>query len=195
VLAAAGPALVYLYWGDVDGAGHLYGWRSLEWQTALRHVDGELGRLARRLGPDTLLVITADHGMVDVPHTNRLDLADHPELTDGIAAVGGEARFAQLYLNAPTTPGDVRRAADRFADAVGERGWVRTRDEAIAAGWFGSMVEERVRGRIGDVLIAATGSFAVIDSRTARPQVLRLIGQHGSLTPAEQQVPLLVQIG
>jgi predicted AlkP superfamily pyrophosphatase or phosphodiesterase len=195
MLTAGGPALVYLYWGEVDGAGHVYGWWSREWRRALGHVDEELARLARGLGSDTLLVITADHGMVDVPHANRLDLADHPELDDGIAVVGGEARFAQLYLDAPATPSDVRRVADRFTEAVGDRGWVRTRNEAISEGWFGSTVEDRVRGRIGDVLIASTGSFAVIDSRTARPHVLRLIGQHGSLIAAEQRVPLLVQIG
>ncbi len=48
--------------------------------------------------------------------------------------------------------------------------------------------------RIGDVLVAARGSFALVDSRTATPHVLALIGQHGSLTPAEQLVPLLVHV-
>ena len=36
------------------------------------------------------------------------------------------------------------------------------------------------------------GTFALVDSRTARPQLLALIGQHGSLTAAEQLVPLLI---
>ena len=64
---------------------------------------------------------------------------------------------------------------------IGDRAWVRTRDEAIAEGWFGP-VDDRVRGRIGDVLVAGIGPFTLVDSRTARPQVLALIGQHGSLT-------------
>jgi hypothetical protein len=78
--------------------------------------------------------------------------------------------------------------------AVGDRAWVRTREEAIAAGWFGP-VRDRVRGRIGDVVVAARGTFALVDSRTARPQLLALIGQHGSLTAAEQLVPLLIHAG
>ena len=194
LLAQPGPSLVYLYWGQVDAAGHLRGPHSAQWRTALRKVDRELMRLARRLAPDTLLVVTADHGMVDVPHAGRLDLADRPALSEGVAVVGGEARFVQLYCGPDAGPEDVSAVAARLSDALGERAWVRTRRQAISEGWFGS-VEERVVPRIGDVLVAARGSFALVDSRTARPQVLALIGQHGSLTPQEQVVPLLVHTG
>ena len=191
ILRDARPALVYLYWGDVDGAGHVNGWRSREWRRALRRTDRELSRLARGLGSGTLLLITADHGMVDVPHADRLDLADRPELDEGIAVLGGEARFAQAYCRPDAGPSDVAAVAAALSAAIGDRAWVRTRDEAIAAGWFGP-VRDRVRGRIGDVVVAARGTFALVDSRTARPQLLALIGQHGSLTAAEQLVPLLI---
>ena len=82
--------------------------------------------------------------------------------------------------------------AQRLADALGDRAWVRTREAAIDAGWFGSVVEDRVRPRIGDVLVAARGTFSLVDSRSWSPHVLNLIGQHGSLTAAELEVPLLV---
>ena len=189
-LRAPGPALVYLYWGEVDGAGHLYGARSREWRRALRRTDRELARLARRLPSGTTLVITADHGMLDVPHAARLDLADRPALREGIAVLGGEGRFAQLYCTPDAVPEQV---AARFSSELGDRAWVRTRDQAIADGWFGP-VDDRVRGRIGDVVVAGIDPFVLVDSRTARPQVLALIGQHGSLTAAEQQVPLLVAV-
>jgi len=190
--ALAGPerTLVYLYWGDLDGAGHAYGWRSPQWRRELRHVDHEMARLARRLPAGTVLVVTADHGMVDVPHSDRMDLAERPELADGVRVLGGEARFAQAYCEA----GRARSVAARLADALRGRAWVRTRDAAIDAGWFGT-VDDRVRPRLGDVLIAGIGSFALVDSRTAPPPVLRLIGQHGSLTLQEQLVPLLVHTG
>ena len=190
-LAGPGPALVYVYWGDVDGAGHQHGCRSPQWRDALGHVDRQLARLAARLGPGTLLLITADHGMVDVPHADRMDLADRPDLHGAIKVLGGEARFAQVYCQPGATPAEIAGLAGRLSDAAGDRAWVRTRDEAIAEGWFGP-VESRVNGRIGDVVVAGIGSFALIDSRTARRQVLALIGQHGSLTAAEQLVPLLV---
>jgi hypothetical protein len=182
------PTLVYLYWGEVDAAGHQFGWRSRNWRQALRQTSQELARLARRLSPGTLLVVTADHGMIDVPHHHRMDLADFPELTRGIAVLGGEGRFAQAYCEADADPGTV---AERLQDEIGDRAWVRTRDQAIAEGWFGP-VDDRVRGRIGDVIVAGIGPFTLVDSRTATPHVLKLIGQHGSLTAAEQLVPLLI---
>lgn len=191
--ALTGPqrSLVYLYWGDVDGAGHVYGWRSREWRRTLRSADRELARLARRLPGGALLLITADHGMLDVPHADRVDLASSAELSQGIGVLGGEGRFAQIYCPPTAGPDDVAAVAARFADVLGDRAWVRTRDEAVAAGWFGP-VDDRVLRRIGDVVVAGNGPFALVDSRTARPQVLKLIGQHGSLTEAEQLVPLLV---
>jgi hypothetical protein len=152
-------------------------------------VDREVARLAAALPAGTLLVITADHGMVDVPHTARLDIAARPELRRGVAILGGVPRMAQLYCR-DAAPAAVARIAARFADVVGERAWVVTRDEAIDAGWFGP-VDDRIAPRIGDVLVAARGDFALIDSATMHEKALQLIGHHGSLTEAEQLVPLL----
>jgi hypothetical protein len=174
----------------VDAAGHEYGWRSPAWRDALREVDVALSDLASRLPGDTRLVITADHGMVDVPHHRRLDLAAMPALREGIAVLGGEPRFTQLYCR----DGQADAVAARMADAAGDRAWVRTREAAIADGWFGP-VDERVMARIGDVLVAARGDFAVVDSAVTRRQMLALIGQHGSLTEDEQLVPLLTVVG
>lgn len=186
VAALAKPGLAYLYWGQVDTAGHVNGVRSRSWLSALREVDEAVARLARLLPTGTRLVVTADHGMVDVPHSYRVDLAEQRELQTGIEVLAGEARFAQAYCSFGAAAG----VAARLTEAFGSRAWVRTRQEAIEAGWFGP-VDDRVLGRIGDVVIAAAEPFAFLDSRTAAPQELKLIGQHGSLTDDEQIVPLL----
>ncbi|MFN8196747.1 MAG: alkaline phosphatase family protein [Nakamurella multipartita] len=184
------PGLVYLYWADVDSVGHVHGWRSAQWRRTVRALDRELARLSRCLPSGTLLVITADHGMVDVPHAERLDLAAQPGLWSRFRVLGGEGRFAQLYCE-PGTPADrVADLARQLADWIGERAHVCTRVAAIDAGWFGP-VEDRVRPRLGEVIVAGREPFTLIDSRTARPHTLSLIGQHGSLTPDEQLVPFL----
>jgi hypothetical protein len=71
---------------------------------------------------------------------------------------------------------------------------VVSREEAIAAGWFGERVTDDVRPRIGDVVVAARGSAAVV-RRKVEPLESSLIGHHGSLTTAEQRVPLLLAYG
>lgn len=186
-MAGSQRSLTYLYWGDVDTAGHVHGWRSPNWRAALGQVDRAVAYLAENLPSGALLVVSADHGMVDVPHARRLDLATAPGLREGIAILGGEPRLAQLYCH----PGAADRVAARFADALGDLAWIRTRDEAIDDGWFGP-VDDRVRPRIGDVLVAARDTFALVDSDVTARLVLSLVGQHGSLTEAEQRVPLLV---
>jgi hypothetical protein len=60
----------------------------------------------------------------------------------------------------------------------------------VAAGWFGP-VSAANRPRIGDVIVAMRQNFAIVDSRRARPQLLALLGLHGSLTADEAAVPLL----
>jgi hypothetical protein len=66
---------------------------------------------------------------------------------------------------------------------------VVSRDEAIDAGWFGP-VDERFRPRIGDVVAAPAGSWALVATK-AEPLESSLVGMHGSLTPSDQFVPLL----
>jgi hypothetical protein len=71
---------------------------------------------------------------------------------------------------------------------------VASRDEAIAARWFGGSVRDDVRMRIGDIVAAARGSATMV-RRTVEPMESSLIGHHGSLTSAEQRIPLLLAYG
>nr|WP_218886524.1 nucleotide pyrophosphatase/phosphodiesterase family protein [Kineococcus aurantiacus] len=179
--------LTYLYWGGLDHTGHGHGVDSAQWTAELERVDEALAELARRLPRGTLLVVTADHGMVDVHPPQRLDLAGEPDLRKGVRHVGGEPRTVQLY----TEPGAAEQVAATWRSRLGTSAAVLLRSEAVAAGWFGP-VEDRVRARIGDVLAVMREDTAVVDSDRMRPQTLRLIGQHGALSDAERLVPLFV---
>ena len=65
---------------------------------------------------------------------------------------------------------------------------MRLREEADD--WFGP-VDPQVRGRIGDVLVAALGEFAVFSSREF-PVETKMTGFHGSITEPELRIPVLV---
>ena len=179
-------ALVYLYWGELDKVGHVNGCQSWEWGDELELIDRAMARLVAGVPSDTSVHVTADHGMVDAPHALRIDLAHDVELAGGIRHVGGEFRSLQLYCEQGATE-DVLATWRERLDA---RAWVLSRDEAVGHGLFGS-VSDRVLPRIGDVIVAMRDNFAVVDSRTARPQLLALLGLHGSLSPEEVAVPLL----
>jgi hypothetical protein len=185
-VASSTRALVYLYWGELDKVGHVHGSSSWEWGDELEAIDAELGRLADRLPGDTLLVVTSDHGMVDVPHENRLDLVDEPDLRSGVRHAGGEPRALHLYCE----EGAAADVLATWVDRLGASAWVRLREEAVVGGWFGS-VSPRNLPRIGDVVVAMSAPVAVVDSGRMRPELLALRGLHGSLTEDELSVPLL----
>jgi predicted AlkP superfamily pyrophosphatase or phosphodiesterase len=187
---SARSGLVYVYWGDLDKAGHEHGCASWRWIEELERIDAFARQLAEGLPSDVLFLVTADHGMVDVPFENRLDLAEEPDLAAGVRLVGGEPRSLQLHC----LPGAVDDVVAAWRERLGSTMTVTTRDDAIAAGWFGP-VSAHVRPRIGDVVTSARELVAVVDSRTARPQILKLIGFHGARTPQETLIPLLVRGG
>jgi Type I phosphodiesterase / nucleotide pyrophosphatase len=183
---ASKRALVYLYWGELDKVGHVHGCQSWEWGEQLELIDRCLARLAGEVPSDTSVQVTADHGMVDAPHALRIDLAHDGELAAAVRHVGGEARSLQLYCE----PGATADVLATWRERVDARAWVLSREEAIGHGLFGA-VSERVLPRIGEVIVAMRENFAIVDSRTARPRLLALLGLHGSLTPGEMAVPLL----
>ncbi|GGV07566.1 alkaline phosphatase family protein [Streptomyces spectabilis] len=187
-LAAGDRSLVYTYYAEVDGKGHRFGLDSDAWRGQLMYVDRLVQRLAEQLPPRSALYVTADHGMVDIPfdEDSRIDFDEDWELRAGVALLGGEGRARHVYA----VPGAEADVLAVWREVLGERFWVAGRDEAIAAGWFGPRVDERVHGRIGDVVAAAHDDALIIASRT-EPHESAMVGNHGSMTPAEQLVPLL----
>jgi hypothetical protein len=145
---AAPRSLTYVYWGALDHTGHGEGVGSWQWGEELGRVDAAVGELSRRLPKGTLLLVTADHGMVDVPLAGRVDLAAEPELRVGVRHAGGEPRVLQLYCE----PGAAQEVAATWRARLGRDADVVSRAEAVASGWFGP-VEDRVAARIGDVLV------------------------------------------
>ena len=184
-LRSARRALVTVYHDQLDGTGHLFGCGSQAWRFQLGHVDMLAQQLAAAIPAGTQLYVTADHGMVDVAPGDRVDADTTAGLLDGVALLGGEPRARHLY----TTRGAAGDVLQTWRDLVGDRAWVLSRDEAVGAGWFGP-VAPWLADRIGDVVVATAGSAAVVATRA---EVLEssLIGMHGSLTPADQLVPLL----
>jgi predicted AlkP superfamily pyrophosphatase or phosphodiesterase len=185
--ALADGGLCYGYHGDLDLLGHIYGPGSTAWRMQLRQVDRLVESVVAGLPAGALLAVVADHGMVEVDAGRVVDLDDCAALFDGVEVVAGEARARYVYV----TPGATSAVLAAWRETLADRAWVTTRDEAIDAGWFGPRVADDMRARIGDIVVAARDSVALV-RRTTEPVESSLRGQHGSLTDAEQRVPLLL---
>jgi len=185
-LAAGDRSLVYTYYSDLDGMGHRHGVDSDAWRGQLMVVDRLAQRLAEQLPPRSVLYVTADHGMIDVAPEDRIDFDEDWELGAGVRLLGGEGRARHVYA----VPGAARDVHAVWSEVLGDQMWVATREQAVAAGWFGPAVEPRVLERIGDVVAVAHADMAVIATRR-EPGESAMVGLHGAMTPAEQLVPLL----
>ncbi|MGO3151638.1 MAG: alkaline phosphatase family protein [Galactobacter sp.] len=184
--------LVYLYWDDLDKVGHSHGVNSPKWLATLEELDSCMRRLAAGVDSDTLVLVSADHGMVDVPRSARLDYAsEDPALLDGVEFTAGEPRGVQLHFSPDAS--DAQRTATRQAweGLHGNEAWIVTRQEALDLGWFGPAPRAGVPERIGDLIIAAHADVAFYDSRRSLPKAFDMVGQHGSLTKAERKIPLV----
>jgi hypothetical protein len=180
------PSLTYLYDGDLDWTGHRYGVASAQWLQQLAIIDAEAEQLRDALPAHARLLVVADHGMVDSDGGHRIDVDQDPAFREGVVLLGGEARFRHVYCAA----GAVADVLSCWGELLGEAALVLSRDEAIARGWFGA-VATPVLPRLGDVVAVASADWGMFSS-VDFPYETRLVGLHGSLTPVEMRIPLLV---
>ena len=184
-LAGAERSFTYVYWPELDRVGHEFGVASREWRLALQRADMLIARLVGALVPGSTLVVTADHGMVDCPVAQRVDIEADPRLTAGVRRVAGEPRARHLYVT-PGAEADVQAA---WQQVLGDRALVLRRSELVAGGYFGD-VDPELEARIGDVMAVPRGT--VMLASRVDSTVSQLVGQHGGLTDDEVLIPALV---
>jgi hypothetical protein len=180
------PGFVYAYVSELDSTGHALGPSSAGWRAQLAQVDRLVATLAEHLPTDSTLVVTGDHGMITVTENDRVSLDGRPELMAGVRAIGGEPRARYVYAQ-PGAADDVLAA---WRETLGDHAWVVSPEQAVADGWFGPRVAERAIPRMGDVIAAARGTSVLVRPEV-EPHLSMMRGQHGSLTSAEQFVPLI----
>jgi hypothetical protein len=184
-LVAAGESFVYAYYAGIDKVAHEYG-LGPHYDAELGYADRLVADVLAGLPASTVLVVTADHGLV---HADS-DLVElHPDVLSHVGAQSGEARFRWLHAK----PG---RDAELLAAATNHHsghGWVRSREQVVGEGMLGPAVTPEAEHRLGVVAILARGATAFADPDESGSNFL--IGRHGSLTSAELHVPLLVASG
>jgi hypothetical protein len=178
---AAGEPFVYAYYDGIDKTAHVYGFAE-HYDAELAACDRMVAELMMALPRGTAIVVTADHGIVDcLGH----GVALNHEVDRHVERQSGEARFRWLHAR----PGHHRDLLDAASAAHGEVAWVRSAEQIVDEGWFGSEVTDAARSRLGDVAVVARGRHYFLDPADS-PRV-ELIGRHGSLTADEMFVPML----
>jgi predicted AlkP superfamily pyrophosphatase or phosphodiesterase len=175
---------VYGYYDGIDKVAHEYGLADI-YDAELRFVDRLMADVIDELPPGAALVMTADHGQVDVGD-NIVHLA--PEVMSQVASQSGEGRFRWLHARPGRTAELLAAATEHHRDTA----WVVTQEQTVDEHWFGPTVTDASRSRLGDVALVARDDVAYFDKDDTGPYVL--IGRHGSLTSAEMLVPMFTYV-
>lgn len=179
----------YVYWGNLDSLAHHYGPQNDRTRQALRmfgrSVSGFLRDLRKQQAGRTLLLLTADHGMIFTPNEPVDDLRNHPELLSCLAMLpSGEARLAYLFPRS----GQEERLRSYIGATWGEQVRLIPASRVLEAGLFGNgEFYEKVAERIGDCIAIPQGNHAWWWANRENS----LIGRHGGLSRAEMLIPLI----
>ena len=177
----AGERFVYAYYGGIDKTAHERGFGDF-YDAELRAADRLVGDVLDVLPPAATLLITADHGQVQV---GEQIVEPDPDLLDLVAQQSGEGRFRWWHAR-PGSADDLAKATnERYEDVA----WVVTREQVIDEHWFGPTIAAPVAARLGDVALVPFAPISFYDPADSGP--FALICRHGSMTPDEVLVPLL----
>jgi hypothetical protein len=141
-------------------------------------------RLTEQLPDKCGVLLTADHGIIDVSAERHVYL-DEIELP-GLVSVGGDPRVLFLYFEDELQSSTMQN----LQSFLGKRAMVSNRDSVIEAGWYGETTEA-ARIRMPQIFVIANGETALYHRHFAKPKSLKMIGQHGSVSDDEIFVPLL----
>jgi len=183
-LTRAHEPFVYAYYDGVDKVSHEYGLGDF-YDAELHAADRLIADILEVVPAGTAVVVTSDHGQVDVG-VNVVPLA--ADVAAHVSLQSGEGRFRWLHAR----PGHASALLDAAAAHHSDIAWVRTRDQVVDDGWFGPTVTSDALGRLGDVALVAFADAAFSEPNDTGPY--ELVGRHGSATAAEMYVPLLAAL-
>lgn len=187
------PTYTHLYLPDVDSICHHVGVDHPDVLGVVMRIDTELDRLSRALGSPARIVVSADHGLIDVLKSDQAFVTDGDPMLDMLRVPPtGDARMPIFHVK----PERRHEFADLFGERYGDRMILLDTHEAERLELFGpGKMTEIVRPRFGDYIAIpyrrATLAYAAVSVAGAAP-VAPYIGQHAGLSPEEMRVPLCV---
>jgi hypothetical protein len=190
LLEQPGPMFICAYYGGIDTVEHTYGPYSEESTAEIRTIENLLketvfDRLPFEVKANTLLVITADHGVVKTEQTHSLN---NPQISSHcLIPPTGDLRTAFFF---PTYGHD---AELREALKKNIQGFtILPSKDLIKNEAFGPVKDSYcLQNSIGTITALSQSKNSVFYQHAFKTQFQTLHGAHGGMTPEEMIVPLL----
>ena len=190
VHTATERSYVYAYWPHLDRIAHEHGIASNVAHDHLAELDTGFEQLLGSItGSGTLVILTADHGIIDTEQNRVIDLEDHPGLAETLVLpLCGEPRVAYCYVQ-PDRRDDFERYFNRKLASYATL-WPSR--ELVARNYFGPGVPHpRLHERVGDYTLIMKDNYVIKDWLFAERRYSQ-VGVHGGLSEQELYVPLVV---
>ena len=176
-----GEPFVYAYYDGIDKIAHEFG-LDRHYDAEVQFVDRLVADVLEVLPAGAALVVTSDHGQVDVGDNV---ISPDPKVMSHVDFQSGEGRFRWLHAR-PGRSSALLDDASMYSDVA----WVVGVEQVIDEGWFGPRCTDAARSALGDVALVARDAVSFFDP--ADSGLYKLVARHGSLTIDEMHVPLLV---
>ena len=185
-LGASGT-LVYLYVPELDQLAHRFGVDSNKWLETIEELDSIVARFSSSLPKGSGAILTADHGVIDVPKSDHVYLDEYSSLQE-ISMIGGDPRAGYLYLESGA---DLVTKRKEISDQLSGLVDVATVEELVSAGWIESL-SITAKNIAPDLVLLPKGDRVIYHRSFAKQKSLEMVGQHGGMSKAEWEVPLLI---
>jgi hypothetical protein len=199
--AEKGPAYFYVYIADVDSLEHEYGPHTEEYYAELSVLSfllkkELLEKIDKKVAEETLLLITADHGQLNISPKETIYLNRFRELTKSFQKSKrkkpilptGSPRDVFLHIN----QNELEKMHSFLSNKLKEKAQVVKTEEAIRMGLFGSgKPRKEFYDRVGNLLILPYKNHTVWYQHV-KGKKLDLLGIHGGLSEDEMLVPFAI---
>lgn len=178
-----GKHFIYAYWDKLDTLLHEEGTVSDHVHDMVRSIDEGYARLKDEAGDDTVFIVIADHGQVDV---KTIELREHQELWDMLRHEPSiESRATAFFIK-----DGKKKAFERlFRKKFGKHFRLHTRDELLDMKLFGPGEKHpKLDEFLGDYMALATDRY-IFKSQSGD---FTMKGQHAGLLADEMLVPLII---
>ncbi len=186
--SAPGEKFVLAYCDNPDATLHKFGVSSDEAKEFILKAEEKIEKLANKLGEDTLLIISADHGHKDIEKSYQI--LDYPEINEClIMPISLESRVVTFWVKENMR--DIFE--ERFKNAFGDDFWLMTKEEFLDKHFLGyGEKHPKVDDFIGNyIALSVAGSMIRLETYLAEGKKVKK-STHCGLSKEEMEVPVIV---
>lgn len=181
----------YMYWGEPDTTLHMNGAYSNEGKNILKDIDDVLRKASQKISDDTLVIITADHGHIDVKPIYLANFTDLLSLLERVPSNEGRCAFFKVRKFRK------RKFIKLFNTYFADYFTLLTKKEFMDEGYIGDSkdVNYKLDSFIGDYVAIAKKNYYFnfnISCHNESEDEMIFTSHHAGITANEMTIPFII---